>query len=191
MSLEETSQYATFKDCLARRLLLIDSHPGSSSSSSPAEDQLNPEDLSEFVDYLSSEIYPFLPSYLYTASPENVSSIPITADDISPETLPLLNIPSSFSDSLISYGYCSPDSSSTEGVESSLDLLRLVIKDYLAEVTAPRTPWKATRTTECEICEREVPLTYHHLIPKGVHDKVRKKGWHPEHMLNSVAWLCR
>ena len=51
--------------------------------------------------------------------------------------------------------------------------------------------WSKTRTTECEICEREVPLTYHHLIPREVHDKVRKKKWHPEAMLNSVAWLCR
>ena len=42
-----------------------------------------------------------------------------------------------------------------------------------------------------EICEREVPLTYHHLIPREVHDKVLKKKWHPEAMLNSVAWLCR
>ncbi len=51
--------------------------------------------------------------------------------------------------------------------------------------------WFKTRTTECEICEREVPLTYHHLIPREVHDKARKKKWHPEAMLNSVAWLCR
>jgi len=36
-----------------------------------------------------------------------------------------------------------------------------------------------------------VPLTYHHLIPREVHRKVLKRGWHREDMLNSVAWLCR
>jgi hypothetical protein len=36
-----------------------------------------------------------------------------------------------------------------------------------------------------------VPLTYHHLIPKSVHEKVRKRGWHADEVLGSVAWLCR
>ena len=36
-----------------------------------------------------------------------------------------------------------------------------------------------------------MPLTYHHLIPKSVHERVKKRGWHDEEKLNSVAWLCR
>ena len=36
-----------------------------------------------------------------------------------------------------------------------------------------------------------MPLTYHHLIPREVHKKVLKRGWHEEAVLNSVAWLCR
>ena len=33
-------------------------------------------------------------------------------------------------------------------------------------------------------------LTYHHLIPREMHDTAVKRGWHPEWMLNRVAWLC-
>jgi hypothetical protein len=44
----------------------------------------------------------------------------------------------------------------------------------------------------CEICQREhIPLTYHHLIPKMVHEKAAKRGWHTREELNNVAWLCR
>ncbi|KAH9925244.1 uncharacterized protein B0H18DRAFT_1009268, partial [Fomitopsis serialis] len=69
--------------------------------------------------------------------------------------------------------------------------LRKVLVEYVAEVTAPPPVWSRTRASECEICEREVPLTYHHLIPREVHAKALKKKWHLEGMLNSVAWLCR
>ncbi|KXN84097.1 hypothetical protein AN958_00455 [Leucoagaricus sp. SymC.cos] len=51
--------------------------------------------------------------------------------------------------------------------------------------------WSSTRTNACEICDGEIPLTYHHLIPKSTHEKVLKRGWHDVSMLNSVAWLCR
>lgn len=48
------------------------------------------------------------------------------------------------------------------------------------------------RVSECELCARDwLPLTYHHLVPKAVHEKVRKRGWHEEWRLTSVAWLCR
>jgi len=66
-----------------------------------------------------------------------------------------------------------------------------VVESYLEAAIAAPPVWVTTRRTECEICEREVPLTYHHLIPKAVHTKVLKRGWHKEFMLNSVAWLCR
>ena len=46
--------------------------------------------------------------------------------------------------------------------------------------------------TSCEICNRTwIPLTYHHLIPRGVHAKVLKRAWHTEDQLENVAWLCR
>jgi len=70
-------------------------------------------------------------------------------------------------------------------------LLKEVLEEYVSAATAPPPVWSHTKAKECEICEREVPLTYHHLIPREVHKKALKRGWHPEWMLNSVAWLCR
>ena len=59
-------------------------------------------------------------------------------------------------------------------------------------VTAGPPVWATTRTDACEICERDwIPLSYHHLIPRAVHAKVVKRGWHAEWVLGSVAWLCR
>lgn len=34
-------------------------------------------------------------------------------------------------------------------------------------------------------------MTYHHLIPRQMHDKALKRGWHKEWELGKVAWLCR
>lgn len=77
---------------------------------------------------------------------------------------------------------------------ASLDLSNLissVISDYIAAVTSPPPVWSTTRTPACEICDRDwIPLTYHHLIPKQVHEKALKRHWHEEWELNSVAWLC-
>ena len=67
-----------------------------------------------------------------------------------------------------------------------------MLTEYIAAVTSGPPAWSTTRADACEICDRDwIPLSYHHLIPRGVHAKVLKKGWHDEWMLNSVAWLCR
>ncbi|KAJ7898631.1 hypothetical protein B0H14DRAFT_174846 [Mycena olivaceomarginata] len=113
------------------------------------------------------------------ASYETKSRIP---DDL--DSIPLDSTPVSFTDTLISYGIASD-------VEASQTFLRKVVADYLTEAYAPPPVWSSTRTKECEICEREVPLTYHHLIPRSTHAKAAKKKWHLPSMLNSVAWLCR
>jgi hypothetical protein len=87
-------------------------------------------------------------------------------------------------DTLVSYRFSSDH-------DDAQSFLRKVIDDFVEDVTAPPPVWSMTRTKECEICEREVPLTYHHLIPRSVHDLVLKQGWHVKEMLGSVAWLCR
>ncbi|KAA1473314.1 hypothetical protein DENSPDRAFT_839772 [Dentipellis sp. KUC8613] len=163
------SQYHAFKDCVARRIIT------GSALSSPNEDA---SDLDEFSSYLAQEVWPIIPTLIQDASYETRNNVP----DI--DTLPLNNIPPSFSDSLTSYGICA------DWDEASL-FLRKVLEDYLQDACAPPPVWSSTRTTECEICEREIPLTYHHLIPRSVHSKALKKKWHPESMINSVAWLCR
>ncbi|KAF9466658.1 hypothetical protein BDZ94DRAFT_1250423 [Collybia nuda] len=136
-------------------------------------------DLDEFSSYLALESWTVLSPSLQSASHFTRGSILTDIDDLS---LDATSIP--FVDTLISYGFV-PDH------EEALQFLRNTIADYIEDACAAPPPWSATRTQECEICEREVPLTYHHLIPRAVHAKVLKKRWHPEEMLNSVAWLCR
>ncbi|EIN04159.1 hypothetical protein PUNSTDRAFT_116630 [Punctularia strigosozonata HHB-11173 SS5] len=165
-----TSQYACYKDCLARRLLNLQS-----TSRSP-EQIATADELDDFTSYLAQETWFDLPESIRNASYDNRNSIP------DQDTL-RLDSPA-FADTLTSYGLV-PDAN------DAAELLRKVLEDYIKEQTSPLPPWSATRTTACEICERDVPLTYHHLIPRSTHVKVIKKKWHPESMLNSVAWLCR
>ncbi|KAL8896310.1 MAG: hypothetical protein Q9192_003155 [Flavoplaca navasiana] len=80
-------------------------------------------------------------------------------------------------------------------LDSQADLPRFlipVLQEYVNAATAAPPLWSNTRASACEICERDwIPLTYHHLIPKQIHSKAIKRGWHEEWRLNSVAWLCR
>ncbi|KDQ58181.1 hypothetical protein JAAARDRAFT_57926 [Jaapia argillacea MUCL 33604] len=165
----ETTQFLTFKDCLARRLIIKAGGPDTEDSSI--------EELGDFISYLALELWPTLPESIRNAS---YTAIPST-DELSFETL----TPPTFIDSLISYGLVGDSDDVIKFVEKVLD-------DYVKEACEPPpTNWSGTRKSECEICERAVPLTYHHLIPRSVHTKVLKKGWHREEMLGSVAWLCR
>jgi hypothetical protein len=38
---------------------------------------------------------------------------------------------------------------------------------------------------ECELCEREIKLTRHHLIPKSTHPRMKKKLWHAASAIES------
>jgi len=160
-----SEQFSVFKDCLARRFI-----------AQPTADETS--DLDDFTSYLADEVWPFLPAVLREASYDTRDKLP-EADTIS-----LDNTPTSFVDTLVSYGLSSDD-------DAALTLLRKVVVDYIAQISAPLPQWGSTRTETCELCERAVPLTYHHLIPRSTHTKVLKSKWHPERMLNSVAWLCR
>jgi hypothetical protein len=46
----------------------------------------------------------------------------------------------------------------------------------------------------CELCGREKPLTFHHLIPKAVHGRKRFQKRHTKHELRSrgisICQLC-
>lgn len=98
-------------------------------------------------------------------------------------------LPLTIADSLYSYNLMSDPSDLERFLEP-------VLSAYITSTTSPPpeyTPFRAaTRPDGCEICQREhLPLTYHHLIPRQVHAKVVKRGWHSEWELNKVAWLCR
>jgi 5-methylcytosine-specific restriction endonuclease McrA len=95
-------------------------------------------------------------------------------------------IPVSVAESLSVYGIL------PESLDLTAAFLRPVLTDYITSATTGPPVWASTRTEACEICERDwIPLSYHHLIPRDVHAKVLKRGWHEEWQLNSVAWLCR
>jgi hypothetical protein len=148
--------------------------------------------LIQHLKYLASEIFPSLPDDLrvlqYSDIQNNVQlaekySTPLDSDIYEDLLQPM---PLSVSDSLTSYGLLSDPT----------DLPRLLDPLFTAYITsrttAPPEFAPATRASECEICEREhLPLTYHHLIPRAVHAKVVKRGWHAGWELNKVAWLCR
>ncbi|VDB84222.1 unnamed protein product [Peniophora sp. CBMAI 1063] len=169
-----SDQYALFKDALAQRVL---------ARSTPSGDA-DGDALDDFSEYLASELWPVMPQELQACT---YDSQPPTAlveklDDLDSDALS--NLPTSISDSLISFGIAAD-------WDAARALALAAIRDYVAQACAPPPAWSSTRATECELCDRTVPLTYHHLIPRSTHTKVKKKGWHPESMLNSVAWLCR
>lgn len=83
------------------------------------------------------------------------------------------------------------DSLSVYGLMDTTSLLKSVLPPYASSVTAPPPIWVSTRSSACEICDRDwINLTYHHLIPRSVHEKAVKRGWHEEWELNRVAWIC-
>lgn len=166
------AQFTMFTDSLARRII---AKPGIS------DDPSDPSELQDFTSYLATEAWSTLPESLRTLVPFQSNKEESRA---LVHSLSLDSTPTSFIDTLMSCGL-------SEDSDGALAFLRKVLDDYVSEACAPPPVWSKTRTTECEICEREVPLTYHHLIPRETHTKVLKKKWHPEAMLNSVAWLCR
>jgi len=168
----QLNQFYSFKECLARRILARPEYHASS------DEEVT--ELDEFTSYLASEVWPILPRALHGASYDARADVP----DPSSLDFDRIPVPTSFLDTLVSYGI-SPDG------DAALAFLRRSLEDYVAEACAPLPPWESTRTSECEICERDIPLTYHHLIPRSTHSKVLKKKWHSETMINSVAWLCR
>jgi hypothetical protein len=96
-------------------------------------------------------------------------------------------LPLSITDTLTTYEILSP-------TKTTLEFLSPALAAYLDTLTTAPPPAAQLRNkvSECEICFRTwVPLTFHHLVPKFVHAKVLKRGWHTEDKLESVAWLCR
>lgn len=173
------------------------------------EDNDDVEDLAEFLDvdarnssfswpyslttlqYIATELFTSFPadlrtlSYSRTQQDCNVSEAYNDPLPMSTADALLRVIPPSVSDSLEAYAI----------LPSLADLPRLllaIIQEYVKVARSPPPALSATRASACEICDRSwIPLTYHHLIPKQMHAKAFKRGWHEQWRLNSVAWLCR
>ncbi|KAF2641264.1 hypothetical protein P280DRAFT_506863 [Massarina eburnea CBS 473.64] len=216
---DEKSNYETFRDCLSEPVLrdlaapvenkgkkkksrtrkslkgYVDKVTENERVKVEAEDDLSSaaEDLGEFIDYLTHQIFPTLPLPLRTLHHSLRSSQHLQSTytpPLSPKiSTSIINvIPSPATDSLETYGLLPPHSDAVD----QYNFFAPVLTSYVTSVTAPPPIWSATRTTECELCGRSwIPLTYHHLIPKSTHERVLKRKWHKEEALNSVAWLCR
>ncbi|KAN0101833.1 hypothetical protein V8E51_012343 [Hyaloscypha variabilis] len=157
------------------------------------EEANDAEELAEFIDYLALQIFSSLPTSLreltYSAWLNNPSLQALYNDPLSPPrvTSILDPLPPTITDSLITYTLLAPNQTTNE-------FLSPILNSYLSTLLTPPPKPHEQRpfVTECEICQRSwIPLTFHHLIPKGVHAKVLKRGWHTEDQLNNVAWLCR
>ncbi|PVH96600.1 hypothetical protein DM02DRAFT_115159 [Periconia macrospinosa] len=152
------------------------------------------DDLGEFIEFLSSQIFPTLPTplrtlthktYLTSNKLQTLYPTPLPPTTISHLTT---HIPPTAIDILESSSLLPPQSDTTD----VQNFFTPVLNTYLTAITAPPPIWSTTRTSECELCGRGwIPLTYHHLIPRSTHERVLKRKWHKEEVLNSVMWLCR
>ncbi|KAK0713035.1 hypothetical protein B0T26DRAFT_781052 [Lasiosphaeria miniovina] len=168
------------------------------------------DDLTDFVEYIASAIFAALPAELQEidygawaadkpSSPlQQRYALPLSSDAVG-DMLRLTTsggVDASISESLAAYGV----TTNTSGVEPEpepetgmAELLAPVVTAYISSATAAPAPASATKglVTGCELCGRDwINLTYHHLIPRMVHAKVVKRGWHRADELQNVAWLC-
>lgn len=166
------------------------------------------EDLADFVDYIASELFLSLPDEvrsidhrIWRESPETLQtkySLPLTSSEM---PAMLLNLDPAIEESLVTYGIITPDVDIINNPEKAkmaagpglYELMAPVLTAYITTCTTAPPPPISTKAdaTCCEICGRDwINLTYHHLIPRMVHDKVLKRGWHHADQLQNVAWLC-
>ena len=213
---EEQRNFDIFRDCLSTVLIEKISNPQSKptnrrtrlnkkysgvtsrlqadESDGADEASLNDADaIAEFIDYIASEIFQYLPDELKTLDYAAYSSdadlqaryaLPLTGDNVA-AILPTLD--PSVADSLTTYGITHD---SIQGINEFLAPLLTALVTNIA--TPPPAPSSTKAQADgCEICGRTwVPLTYHHLIPRFVHSKAVKRGWHRSEDLQNVAWLC-
>ncbi|KAK4249965.1 hypothetical protein C7999DRAFT_38888 [Corynascus novoguineensis] len=207
---EYTANYEQFRDTLSSFLIERIAAPSSKhkpkskrrsrrapkidESSSPAEPGTGPnddtatepsaDDLADFTSYIAATTFLSLPDDLRSLTHHAWADSPALrgayALPLTPERAADLvqTLDPSVPDSLTAYGITAPPS---DGPPSNLP------------VTTPPPPPASTKAQAegCEICGRDwINLTYHHLIPRMVHDKVVRRGWHREDELQNVAWLC-
>ncbi|KAI1385193.1 uncharacterized protein F4822DRAFT_412339 [Hypoxylon trugodes] len=214
---DQEKNYEIFLDCLSTALIEKISQPQAKpkrrtkpkskkpTSTPPQTKSANPDpeteadtdltsadDLADFAGYIATTTFHSLPSdlktldyYLWTRSPslQTTYTLPFTGTSIPP--LPTLD--PAIADSLSTYSITREP---TQGIN---EFLAPILTHYLSLITKPPPAPRATlkEATGCEICERNyIPLSYHHLIPRFVHSKAVKRGWHKEEDLQNVAWLC-
>jgi len=181
---------------------------------SQEEDDVNDEgeedlanDLEEFVLYLAEEVWAVLPEKDKSSPERKPTATTVEDEPEKPEADSEENdeegtsssAPPAFTESLLSYSLVASESNASETFNKVVTEYRQDLADAPPDEdyvdTGYEVPgkggWRATRKLECEICGRNCPLTYHHLIPRSTHTRVLRKKWHPPERLNIVAWLCR
>lgn len=164
-------------------------------------------DLEEFVLYLAEEVWAVLPEKDKSFPERKPTSTTVEDEPEKPEASSegdeeeeeTSSAPLAFTESLLSYSLVASESNASETFNKVVGEYRQDLADAPPDEdfvdTGYQLPgrggWWATRKEECEICGRNCPLTYHHLIPRSTHTKVLRKNWHPPERLNVVAWLCR
>ncbi|OAA71616.1 HNH endonuclease [Cordyceps fumosorosea ARSEF 2679] len=203
----ENENFAIFRDCLSATLLETRntksepkrrrrSKANVVNKSAQLSSQQEAEELADFIDYLAHEIFENLPddlqeidhrSWRDSQSLQDQFSLPLTVD-----SLETLNLPLSISETLRTYSLISPDPTASSPLPATAEGFILpALSAYLSTLTAAPPATRETRADECEICGRSwIPLSYHHLIPRFVHDKAVRRGWHKKEDLQNVAWLC-
>ncbi|KAH7369834.1 hypothetical protein BKA65DRAFT_561149 [Rhexocercosporidium sp. MPI-PUGE-AT-0058] len=202
----EESNFQLFRDCLSTPLIekststptkkARKARGGRKNAIKPvlqAEEPNDAEELGEFIDYLATEIFTHLPASLRTLSYStwlNTPSLQASYTDPLPTSTNnniLDSLPPSITDTLTTY-------SLLPHLKTTTEYLTPILSTYITTLLTPPPPPRTIsfQATECEICGRSwIPLTYHHLIPRGVHAKALKREWHTEDQLENVAWLCR
>lgn len=157
------------------------------------QQQDDAEELADFIEYIAAETFDGFPADLKSLNHRTWSEeawlaerypLPLTGAQVSDF---LQSLDPAISESLITYGVVDD---TVQGVD---EFLAPVLTAFITSVTTPPPPPSSARgkVIACEICGRDwINLTYHHLIPRFVHAKVIKRGWHREDELNNVAWLC-
>ncbi|KAG5944388.1 hypothetical protein E4U53_006889 [Claviceps sorghi] len=210
--------YAVFRDCLSSVLLRTTGPSNEASAKAPgrrkraksfakkkepvpshvpgSQLQNDADDLSDFIDYLADAVFAAFPEALkqldhrsWRESPDLQTQFTLP---LAPENLSVLDLPLSIPETLSTYHLISADPSMDSPLPATTeDFLLPVIASYVETLTRPPPASWTTRTDACEICERDwIPLSYHHLIPRFVHEKAVKRGWHRREDLQNVAWLC-
>ncbi|KAJ6783950.1 hypothetical protein PWT90_02133 [Aphanocladium album] len=203
----EGENFAVFRDCLSTTLLEkrnTKSEPkrrrrakaAPTNAASETSQQQEAEELADFIEYLAHEIFENFPeelkeidyrSWRNSQDLQDQFSLPLTMD-----SLESLNLPLSISETLKTYSLIAPDPTLSSSLPPTAEAFILpALSAYLGTLTTAPPATRETRAEECEICERSwIPLSYHHLIPRFVHEKVVKRGWHKKEDLQNVAWLC-
>ncbi|KAL2163426.1 hypothetical protein VTH06DRAFT_5483 [Thermothelomyces fergusii] len=166
------------------------------------------DDLADFTAYIAASVFACLPADLRAlthhawaddAALRDAYALPLTAARAADL---LRTLDPAVPDSLAAYGITAAagsdadaDADADTDLPSAAELLASVLSAYVAAATAAPAAPSSTRARAqeegCEICGRDwVRLTYHHLIPRMVHDKAVKRGWHRRDELQNVAWLC-